>query len=585
MYRANGGWPQPSQQHFSHYGADHVAGYSAFGGGSQPAGIAGFRASQPLPLDPWIEAGGRRDRGRSTGGRAGRHRSHAAKSGRRASASAEAAQLSSLPADVAGDYLQDYPGVNNVLQRFKSRGKETFPLAMLNEYATRLSFKVEFRLEPATRAGGFRVDVRLASKKDGETVEGAVGQARNKQAGKQVAAAALLQQLLDTGVLSEADLLAPSGKEEGKKKSWQAPQHPGLGADPATTTSTAFRGHGGSGGGSRCGGSGGGGGGYGRPGAAFVRPGGVGFVRGGTIVPKSGGFELEPCPGSAAARGGYGAVSVTPFLPAHRPPSLQDQVSCFQAASLPNASKQFTSSGAVRTAGTAGSAFRSTTPHTAGTAGAAGASEGSMPPMPSQPRHRSLASAVVAVADKRESYSMRLAGLSRLETAGAGPGDLGWPMGGGGSLAASAPAELQQQQQHQPLQHHQQQQQPPPQQQQEQQQWEQQCSPLSAVGQEASRHWDRERAARNPASREQRHSRSRSRSRSHRRRREHSGGRRSRSREEGWGDRWQLNGDHSRSRSRSRQWRREGGSRSRSRSRSRRWRQEGGSRSRGRSRQ
>lgn len=37
----------------------------------------------------------------------------------------------------------------------------------------------------------------------------------------QVAAAALLQQLLDTGVLSEADLLAPSGKEEGKKKSWQ----------------------------------------------------------------------------------------------------------------------------------------------------------------------------------------------------------------------------------------------------------------------------------------------------------------------------------------------------------------------------
>lgn len=119
MYRATGGWPQPSQQHFSHYGADHVAGYSAYGGGSQPAGIAGFRASQPLPLDPWIEAGGRRDRGRSTGGRAGRHRSHAAKSGRRASASAEAAQLSSLPADVAGDYLQDYPGVNNVLQRFK----------------------------------------------------------------------------------------------------------------------------------------------------------------------------------------------------------------------------------------------------------------------------------------------------------------------------------------------------------------------------------------------------------------------------------------------------------------------------------
>lgn len=46
--------------------------------------------------------------------------------------------------------------------------------------------QVEFRMEPATRAGGFRVDVRLASKKDGETVEGAVGQARNKQAGKQV---------------------------------------------------------------------------------------------------------------------------------------------------------------------------------------------------------------------------------------------------------------------------------------------------------------------------------------------------------------------------------------------------------------
>jgi hypothetical protein len=37
----------------------------------------------------------------------------------------------------------------------------------------------------------------------------------------QVAAAALLQQLLDTGVLSEADLLAPSEKEGGKKKSWQ----------------------------------------------------------------------------------------------------------------------------------------------------------------------------------------------------------------------------------------------------------------------------------------------------------------------------------------------------------------------------
>lgn len=84
---------------------------------------------------------------------------------------------------------------------------------------------MDFKLEQASLSGGFRVDVRLASKKDGETIQAAVGHARNKQAGKQVAAAALLEALLAGGEVDEGALLAPAaGKEEGRKKKWQVAQ-------------------------------------------------------------------------------------------------------------------------------------------------------------------------------------------------------------------------------------------------------------------------------------------------------------------------------------------------------------------------
>ncbi|EFN51076.1 hypothetical protein CHLNCDRAFT_141447 [Chlorella variabilis] len=150
---------------------------------------------------------------------------------RKAAAAATAAEVATLPGAAAGGYLDAYPAVKSLLQRFKERGTEQFPLAVLNEYATRLSLQVEFRVEQVSLMGGFRVEARLASKKDGETVEPGEGRARNKQAGKQ---------------------------------------------------------------------------------------------------------------------GRYGAVSICPSEPQYRPPSLQQQLSTFHAASLPNADKQFTSSGAVR---------------------------------------------------------------------------------------------------------------------------------------------------------------------------------------------------------------------------------------------
>lgn len=89
-------------------------------------------------------------------------------------------------------------------------------------HARRRRLQVDFKLEQASLSGGFRVDVRLASKKDGGTIQAAVGHARNKQAGKQVAAAALLEALLAGGEVDEGALLEPAaGKEEGKKKKWQ----------------------------------------------------------------------------------------------------------------------------------------------------------------------------------------------------------------------------------------------------------------------------------------------------------------------------------------------------------------------------
>ncbi|KAL4426246.1 hypothetical protein ABPG77_009861 [Micractinium sp. CCAP 211/92] len=236
----------------------------------------------------------------------------------RAANAAAAASVAALPSSATGEYLDAYPAVKRLLQRFKVELRvDQFPLQLLNEYANRLMYQVVWTFTQESLMGGFRVEVRLTSKRDGETLESGTGLARNKQAGKQVAAAACLERLLATAV-DEESLLRPDSKADSKKKSWQAPQRPGLGADPAPND-------GGSGGGFR--------GAYGSSGYGSARRyvarrpsfGSPGFVRGGTMVPIGAGFELQPTPGSAAG-----------------------QLSSFEAASLPNAGKQFTSSGAVR---------------------------------------------------------------------------------------------------------------------------------------------------------------------------------------------------------------------------------------------
>ncbi|KAL4436544.1 hypothetical protein ABPG75_003683 [Micractinium tetrahymenae] len=262
------------------------------------------------------------------------------KAKRRAANAAAAASVAALPSSAAGEYLEAYPAVKRLLQRFKAELRvDQFPLQLLNEYASRLMYQVVWTIAQESHVGGFRVTVRLTNKRDGETVESGEGLARNKQAGKQVAAAACLERLLETAVDEEAQL-RPDAKADGKKKSWQAPQRPGLGADSGANGSAGgFR--------SSYGGSGYGGGGI-RRGSGHRSSFGFGsppFVRGGTMVPAGAGFELKPTPGSAAGRGRFASASPqTPW----RPPSLQAQLSSFEAVSLPNASKQFTSSGAVR---------------------------------------------------------------------------------------------------------------------------------------------------------------------------------------------------------------------------------------------
>ncbi|KAI7836218.1 hypothetical protein COHA_009899 [Chlorella ohadii] len=289
---------------------------------------------QALPPDQHAlhaqHGGGRK--GVKRGG--GPHPAPGSKAARRAAAAAAAAQLAALPAAASGDYLDAYPTVKQLMQRFKNRGIEKFPLGVLNEYAARLMLQVTFHSEQASQAGGFRVEARLTNKRGDETVETGTGLARNKQTGKQLAAAALLERLLETTV-DEEQLLDPNaGKpaEDKRKKYGQVQVKPGLGADPSAASFSSSR----FGRSSSYGSFGGyGAGGYAAALAHRRRAGGFGgspgFVRGGALVPSSdgAGMELRPSPGSAAAQGRYGAAAVTPSS-GYRPPSLTEQLSRFQ---------------------------------------------------------------------------------------------------------------------------------------------------------------------------------------------------------------------------------------------------------------
>ncbi|PSC67802.1 hypothetical protein C2E20_8588 [Micractinium conductrix] len=360
---------QPPQQYGGQPG--HPNG-NGFGGWQQPGGgydgaAAGWRPSLPgvddessrrpppakrqrhdTPLQPdqhamFLSARGGGDGGGSRGGAT--PTSAPPPSGKAARRAANAA------AAATGDYLDQYPAVKQLIRRFKAELRvDQFPLQLLNEYATRLMYQVVWAVEQESRMGGFRVEVRLASKRDGETIEAAAGRARNKQAGKQVASAALLQKMLDEGTIDEESMLNP-GTGSKDKKNWQTPQRPGLGA-PADTP-----GSGGRFGGGRFSGGRHGGGRYGSPYGRFGgfsplgRVGASPFVRGGVMVPAGAGFELQPTPGSAGTQARLDAASKP-----YRPPSLAEQINSFAAAALPNAAKQFTPTGAVRRASQHGGA-------------------------------------------------------------------------------------------------------------------------------------------------------------------------------------------------------------------------------------
>lgn len=111
------GEPAPSLDYAYQHGYWSDPQHDAFGRPLQPAAP---RARQALPPDQralFIQSAGGGAGGSRRGG--GSRPAHGGKAARRAVAAAAAAQLAALPATATGDYLDPYPAVKQLMQRFK----------------------------------------------------------------------------------------------------------------------------------------------------------------------------------------------------------------------------------------------------------------------------------------------------------------------------------------------------------------------------------------------------------------------------------------------------------------------------------
>ncbi|EFN52131.1 hypothetical protein CHLNCDRAFT_58974 [Chlorella variabilis] len=131
------------------------------------------------------------------------------------------------------NYMDPYPAVKALMAEFKARGQDNkTPLAMLNEYASRLALRVDTEEQPPPEGatGPISVAIKLVNSRGGQSFATSTGRGRTKQIGRQIASAALLETILET--VPAEDLLAPNrNKPGGGKQPWQAPQRHGVGHD------------------------------------------------------------------------------------------------------------------------------------------------------------------------------------------------------------------------------------------------------------------------------------------------------------------------------------------------------------------
>ncbi|KAK9835246.1 hypothetical protein WJX81_008595 [Elliptochloris bilobata] len=90
------------------------------------------------------------------------------------------------------------------------------PLSIVHEYATRLGLELTYVESAESQLGPFTVKAKLTSVGGGVLYAGGSGRGRGKKDAKQVAAAALLESLLNQGGQTEADFLQP-GKAKLQK--------------------------------------------------------------------------------------------------------------------------------------------------------------------------------------------------------------------------------------------------------------------------------------------------------------------------------------------------------------------------------
>ncbi|KAK9822115.1 hypothetical protein WJX74_008796 [Apatococcus lobatus] len=112
--------------------------------------------------------------------------------------------------------LAGFPKCNHLIETFRTspNTQNKTPLAVLHEYATRLSLELAYNESAETNLGPFNVEARLTSVGGAVLYATGSGKGRGKKDAKQVAAAAVLEMLLAN--VSESDFLQPGKAKQAK---------------------------------------------------------------------------------------------------------------------------------------------------------------------------------------------------------------------------------------------------------------------------------------------------------------------------------------------------------------------------------
>eukprot|EP00884_Botryococcus_braunii_P002695 jgi/Botrbrau1/12426/Bobra.0229s0022.1 len=120
------------------------------------------------------------------------------------------------------NFLEAYPKCRRLVETFRSNPNthNKTPLAILHEYATRLSLELSYEESAPSNLGPFTVEAKLSSVGGAVTYATGTGRGRGKKDAKQVGAAAVLESLLLN--VAETEFLQPSKRTKGVQGDFQS---------------------------------------------------------------------------------------------------------------------------------------------------------------------------------------------------------------------------------------------------------------------------------------------------------------------------------------------------------------------------